>query len=283
MSRDFDFPTYNRGAVIFLIGSILLFLGAVAIFIWLLSGAEQQNYVKYILYGSGFLVITLGVLLNTLFAIRAPHCCQWILWTSILLGIATFIVGLVIKTPEPKGNGADMVYNGIKDVNRLELSRMTVGKVGMISDPSFTEADGFLSKAQAAFDAVKVGKRIGVYSYDTYLTAYIDLSELRPEDVEVDNEKMTARVTLPPVKVTVDGREPQLHEEHYRVTGLRSEITPAERAALKAQMSREVSKEINGNDKAMTALRTSAIAKADAWLSSLLENWGYTPEVEWRM
>ena len=174
------------------------------------------------------------------------------------------------------------VYSRLQNVSRLELSRMTVGKVGMISDPAFGDARGIIGKAEAMLDAVKVGKRIGVYSYDTYLTAYIDLSELSADDIDIDREAGTAHVILPPVRVMVDGREPQLHEEHYRVTGLRSSITPEERAALKAQMAREVKKELSNSKSSADALKASAEAKAKAWFTQLLENWGYEAQVEIR-
>lgn len=174
------------------------------------------------------------------------------------------------------------VYSRLQSVSRLELSRMTVGKVGMISDPAVGEARGIMGKAEAMLDAVKVGKRIGVYSYDTYLTAYIDLSELSADDIEIDREAGTARVILPPVRVMVDGREPQLHEEHYRVTGLRSSITPEERASLKAQMAREVKEELSKDNSSADALKASAEANAKAWFTQLLENWGYEAQVEIR-
>lgn len=174
------------------------------------------------------------------------------------------------------------VAERLQDVSRLELARMTVGKVGMISDPSYADAKSFLDKAEAAFNQMKVGTRIGVYSYDTYLTAYVDLSELRQEDVTVDEENKTVEILLPAVRVTTDGREPQLHEEHYRVTGLRSSITPAERARLKARMAAEVKKEMSANTIATASLRKSAEEKAKVWLTNLLEDWGYDATVSFR-
>lgn len=170
----------------------------------------------------------------------------------------------------------------LQDVSRLELARMTVGKVGMISDPKVSEAKDFLGKAQAALNKMKVGTRIGVYSYDTYLTAYVDLSDLREGDITVDEESGVVTVTLPPVQVMTDGREPQLHEEHYRVTGLRSSITPSERATLKAQMAREVKAQMDSDKEGNAMLRKAAEAKAKNWVAQLLENWGYQAVVTFR-
>lgn len=173
------------------------------------------------------------------------------------------------------------VTSRLQEVNRLELARMTVGKVGMISDPALTEAVTLQDKANALYNSLKIGTRIGVYSYDTYIVAYVDLGKLTEEDIVIDREAGKATVTLPPVEIITDGREPLLHEEHSRVTGLRSAITPAERGALKSRMAREVKKEMASPD-ATRRLREAAEAKGRAWLSELLSNWGYTAEIRFR-
>ena len=79
-----------------------------------------------------------------------------------------------------------------------------------------------------------------------------------------------------------DGREPQLHEEHYRVTGFRSRITPEERAALKTQMAREVKREMAASKASMETLRKSAEQKARAWISGLAADRGLTANVNFR-
>lgn len=174
------------------------------------------------------------------------------------------------------------IFSQLQEVNRLELARMTVGKVGMISDPDYRDAKGWENKASALFNTMKIGTRIGVYSYDTYIIAYLDLSKLTPDDIEIDKENSIARITLPPVEIMTDGREPQLHEEHSRVTGLRSSITPSERARLKAQMAREVKQELTNKRDAFQSLQASAEIKGKAWLSELLDNWGYKTEITFR-
>lgn len=93
---DYNRPTY-AGSIIFLVCSALLFLGAIGIFVWLLVGASEVHSVKYILYASAFIAITLGILLYSIFVFRAPKTSTWILWCSMILGIATFIVGLSIS------------------------------------------------------------------------------------------------------------------------------------------------------------------------------------------
>lgn len=68
MSKDYDPYPRSYGNSIFLICSALLFMGAIAIFIWLLIDASEQHFVKNILYAAAFLVITLGVLVYSLCA-----------------------------------------------------------------------------------------------------------------------------------------------------------------------------------------------------------------------
>lgn len=81
------------------------------------------------------------------------------------------------RPPEPEK--IDYV-SSVRQVGKLQLSEMSLSKVGRISDPAFQEARTLKEKAEAMVDKMKIGTRIGVYSYQTYLSAYIDLSELSP-------------------------------------------------------------------------------------------------------
>ena len=131
MSKDYDPYSRSYGNSIFLICSALLFMGAIAIFIWLLIDASEQHFVKNILYAAAFLVITLGVLVYSLCAYKAPHTAStvmWVtmgrisrhyswsiglqscaykaphtastvMWVTMGIGIAVFIVGLCLKDP----------------------------------------------------------------------------------------------------------------------------------------------------------------------------------------
>lgn len=197
-----------------------------------------------------------------------------------LLLIATLI--LTILSLQSCGENANLeaqMLSQLQDISRLELAQMTIGKVGMISDHKYEDAKTLEEKTRAMLDAMKIGNRIGVYSYDTYLTAYIDLSKLNADDIEIDKKSNVAHVTLPPIEIETDGREPQLHEVHYRVTGLRSSIKPDERARLKSQMAAEVSKEIAANEGSKKILREEAQRKGEAWFGEILRSWGYIPHI----
>lgn len=88
-------------AWMFLLGSAVLFLGAIGMFIWLLMDAAEDSYVKNILYGAAFLVITTGLFLYAFFARKAPRFFTTLMWACMGVGLAIFIVGLCIKDPEP--------------------------------------------------------------------------------------------------------------------------------------------------------------------------------------
>ena len=99
MQQDYNPYPRSYGNIIFLICSALLFLGAIGIFIWLLIDATEQHFVKNILYAAAFLVITLGVLVYSLCAYKAPHTASTVMWVTMGIGIVIFIVGLCLKDP----------------------------------------------------------------------------------------------------------------------------------------------------------------------------------------
>lgn len=170
-------------------------------------------------------------------------------------------------------------YSELRDVNKLTLARMTISKMATIDDLKLDEARGLKQQATALLDAVKIGDRIGVYSYDTYLTAYMDMSALRPEDVVIDESNHTITLNLPPVRTEFSGRDMKMSENHYRVTGLRGNIGPKERAQLKEKMNDHLRKEVEQDSRFIATLTEQARSKATAWFSSLIEQAGYTPVI----
>lgn len=174
------------------------------------------------------------------------------------------------------------VYSEIKDVESLTLAEMTLNKVGTIDDMTWDKARGFSQSMGALVNKFKAGKRIGVYSYNTYLQAYIELGELRDEDVVVDEERKLVKLTLPPVRTRYLGRDLGLKEEHLRVTGLRSSITPQERAQVKEVMNRALKAEVEGNSALKSRIEDEARAKAREFFTILLRNRGYESEITFR-
>ena len=98
MANFYDRPGSTMSGLIFMITSIVLFLGSIGIFIWLIIDASEEQLVKNILYGSAFLVCTLGLLIYVVSVEKAPRTAAVILWASMILGAASFIVGLCLST-----------------------------------------------------------------------------------------------------------------------------------------------------------------------------------------
>lgn len=175
-----------------------------------------------------------------------------------------------------------LYYSEVKSVNKLVLAQMTVSKMATIDDINLSDAEGLKQTAAALLDAVKLGNRKAAYSYDTYLRAFIDLSTLTPEDIKVDESDKNITLTLPTVTTEYLGRDMEIREDHYRVTGLRSEIDARERAEIKEQMNTVLKEEVERKPMFRDKLVNEAKAKAQTYFSSLLGKDGYTVTVKFK-
>lgn len=179
-----------------------------------------------------------------------------IIWINWLIGILVLMAGCS-KKPAPDHT---MLYEEIRHVDRMEFASMAVTKT---------------VKTERT-DWYKVGKRIAVYSFDTYLKAYINLYEFEPEDMEFDEENKTVKVTLPPVKIEIAGRDMEMKKEYENVGMFRTEIDSKERAAMKEKASADLRKELEGNPEYKRKLDETARRKARLYFETLFKNAGYT-------
>lgn len=169
--------------------------------------------------------------------------------------------------------------SSVRSVGHLTLAEMSVRKVGTIDDLSVSESKNLRQSALAVLNKFKIGERKGAWSYDTYLRASIDLSALTRADMSVDSVSRTVRLQLPPVRVETAGRDAAMREEHYRVTGLRSQISPDERAALKEEMNSMLRREVENDPQFRKTLENRARARAVAYFDSLFAMSGYHTEI----
>lgn len=170
----------------------------------------------------------------------------------------------------------------VKSVNKLVLAQMTISKMATIDDIDLAKADGMKQMAAGLIDAVKVGNRKAAYSYDTYLKAYVDLSGLTPDDIKVDDATKTITLTLPPVQTEFAGRDMEIREDHYRVSGLRSEIDAKERAEIKEKMNTALKQEVEEKSEFRSRLEAEARSKAVAYFKALLGSDGYNVIVNFK-
>ena len=173
----------------------------------------------------------------------------------ILLALPFFFACSKMQVPDHT-----QLYEEIRHVNRMEFASLAVTKT---------------VKTERT-DWYKVGKRIAVYSYDTYLKAFIDMNLLAPDDMEFDEENKTVRVTLPPVQIEIAGRDMEMRKEYENVGMFRTEITSQERARMKEKANEELKKELAGNPEYKQKLNEAARRKARSYFESLLRDAGYT-------
>ena len=174
---------------------------------------------------------------------------------SILLAIP-----FLFACSKQQASDHTQLYEEIRHVNKMEFASMAVTKT---------------VKTERS-DWYKVGKRIAVYSFDTYLKAYIDLYEFEPEDMVFDEENKTVKVTIPPVKIEVAGRDMEMKKEYENVGMFRTEIDSKERAKMKEKASADLRKELDGNPEYKQKLDDSARRKARSYFENLFKNAGYT-------
>lgn len=167
-------------------------------------------------------------------------------------------------------------YSELRAVKKLVVGRMTLSKMATIDDIRLSEAQGLKQTASALLAAIKPGSRKAAYSYDTYLRAYIDLEKLTPADISLSADGKSMQLTLPAIEIEFTGRDAEIREEHYRVTGLRSEINADERAALKEEMNRLLKEEVRQNLAFTSRLTELAKTKAVTYFTQ----WGRSQGID---
>lgn len=189
---------------------------------------------------------------------------------SIVVLAGLLLLGACSKkeeTPKADSNAVRTeLYQELKSVDKLVFATLSVTKTAKLEDSEW----------------YKVGKRIAVYSYDSYLRAYIDMSDLRPEDIELNEEDNTVYILLPPIRTEVTGRDMTMNLEYENIGLLRSEIDSKERAAMKEQANRSFVTEVEKNPTFREHLTEAAERKARRYFETLFEESGYTATVDFK-
>lgn len=199
----------------------------------------------------------------------------------LLLAAALLALASCSAPETVQESDSEIMLRRVKAVNRLTLAQMRVTKMATVGDLPLDSARGMRQTVAALADALKIGDRKAAYSYDTYLTAYVDLSEIGKEDLTVNDFVKRVTIRLPEPEVAFAGRDAEIREDHYRVTGLRSDIGPAERAALKEKMNTALRAEIEESDEFRRQLVENARKRGEAFFTELLGDLGYTVTVAW--
>ena len=191
----------------------------------------------------------------------------------------TILAALAVTAACSRAEHTPDWFAEIRSANKLVLASMSISKMATIDDMDFSKAKGFKQSADALMASLKVGDRVAAYSYDTYLKAYIDLSNLSPDDVKIDEDSKTITIMRPPVQTEFAGRDLGMREEHYRVTGLRSQINAKERAEIKEKMNASLKKEVENDPAFKNILIDRAKKQAVMYFDNMFADTGYTPVV----
>ena len=102
----------------------------------------------------------------------------------MMILLSAMLTGSCARKPDP----GEVLYSEFRQVDKLVLARMAVSKMATIDDFDLKDAVGLKQTGAAIIDAVKIGDRKAAYSYDTYLRAYIDMSDFSRDDIYVDDD-----------------------------------------------------------------------------------------------
>lgn len=158
------------------------------------------------------------------------------------------------------------LYQELRSVDRMTFASMSITKsVKMESDAWY-----------------KVGKRIAVYSYDSHMQAYIDMSELQESDLVFDDKQHTVRITLPTVKTEVSGRDMTMRKEYENIGFFRSDLSSKERAEMKERANKSFVKEVKDNPEFRERLTDEAQRKARKYFEALCDSAGYMATIDFK-
>lgn len=198
-----------------------------------------------------------------------------LLAAGLLLCLSCRRVDPAPEQPEPTD-----YYSIVRSADKLVLAEMTINKIATVEDLRLRDAKGGRQTWEALLNKVKIGNRKAAYSYNTYLRAYIDMAEFTPSDIDVDTASKVMRIRLPEIHTEFAGRDVEVTEAHYRVTGLRSDIRPEERAQVKEAVNESLRREVEERSGFRDRVKATARTKALAYFTALAEENGFTAEIE---
>lgn len=158
------------------------------------------------------------------------------------------------------------LYQDIKSADKMVFASMAITKTAKLESS----------------DWYTIGKRIAVYSYDSYMRAYVDLSALQMDDLVFDEDAKTVKVTLPPVMTEITGRDMEMRKEYENIGLLRAELDSKERAEMKEKANASFKAEVEDNPAFRQLLTETAKRKARKYFETLFEANGYTASIDFK-
>lgn len=165
----------------------------------------------------------------------------------------------------------------LHEVGKLELIEYRTEEIFVISPEgkslksiqTLAELDSYVTHFFGA------GDRVGIYSFDNYSIAYIDLTQLSDKDIQYHSSTRSVHLTLPPIQIEPIGRSGEIRKLHERVTGLHRSITSEERRDMQNQASAQAIQALSPGTAIRKQLVEQAERKARAYFTGLLHARGY--------
>lgn len=176
-----------------------------------------------------------------------------------------FALSVLLLASCAKTDNQDL-YQEIKSVDKMVFASMAITK---------------MAKMESS-DWYTIGKRIAVYSYDSYMRAFIDLSALQMDDLVFDEDAKTVKVTLPPVKTEITGRDMEMRKEYENIGLMRSDLDSKERAEIKEIANTSFKNEVENNPMFKEQLTEAAKRKARKYFEAIFEANGYTASIDFK-
>lgn len=156
------------------------------------------------------------------------------------------------------------LYQEIKSVDKMFFASMAITKTAKMDRSHL------------------FGKRIAVYSYDSYMRAYVDLSALQMDDLVFDEDAKTVKVTLPPVMTEITGRDMEMRKEYDNIGWSRDSLDSKERAEIKEVANASFMAEVEENPMFKEQLTEAAKRKARKYFETIFEANGYTASIDFK-
>lgn len=165
-----------------------------------------------------------------------------------------------------------LVASELHEVGKLELVEYRTEEIFIISpkEQSLKSVKTLEELSNYLSDLLTIGDRVGVYSFENYSVAYIDLTQISDEDIDFDPSTKSIQLTLPPIQVEPIGRSGNIRKLHERVSGLQEGITSEERRQMQNEASALAIKALAPGTAKYRDLVAQAEQKARAFFTGML-------------
>ena len=174
------------------------------------------------------------------------------------------------------------LYQSIKDINELQLMEFSLTKTVTIRDrydeDLEDESNNWISSITKVINAaekkLKKGKRVGVYGISRDYEVTLDISQLTPNDIVINNNNISLLIPDVEIRSLGDNLKPIVY--HERFSAWRSDIGLEERERMMRKASKILDKEFQeSSDSLYAEIKKQARLKAESWFKSILKDWGY--------